>query len=52
MKKPHLEHVHFIRSLLPLSLAGKEEMLVLAHTYKLQKFPNIPLKNGKEIALC
>lgn len=52
MKKPHLEHVHFIRSLQPLSLAGREEMLTLAQTCELQKFPDIPLKNENETALC
>lgn len=52
MKKPHLERVHSVRSLLPLSVAGGEEMLALAQTCKLQKFPDIPLKNGKETALC
>lgn len=30
MKKPHLEHVHFIISLLPLSPGRKAEMRALA----------------------
>lgn len=32
MKKPHLDHVHFIISLLPLSQGGKAEMLALVWT--------------------